>query len=70
MWEVDEIIAHRGSAKKRSAMTFRVRWTGFTEDDDTWEPWKNLRKNLKLHAYLRKSKLTALLPKPGEDEDT
>ena len=70
MWEVDEIIAHRGSAKKRSAMTFRVRWTGFTEDDDTWEPWKNLRKNLKLHAYLRKSNLTALLPRPGEDEDT
>ena len=68
MWEVEEIIAHRGNPKRRSSMTFRVRWTGFTEDDDTWEPWKNLRKNLKLHAYLRKSNLTALLPKPGEDE--
>jgi hypothetical protein len=69
MWEVDDIISHRGNVKRRSSLTFRVRWTGFTEEDDTWEPWKNLRKNLKLHAYLRKNNLTSLLPNAMEDED-
>ena len=38
-WEVDSIIAVRGSGDKRR---YRVRWAGFGPEWDTWEPRKSL----------------------------
>ena len=43
---VESIISHRGNHNKRSTMEFKVRWAGFGESCDTWEPYK-------LHDYLR-----------------
>jgi hypothetical protein len=38
-YEVDSILAHRGSGRGR---TFLVRWKGYGPEHDTWEPLRNL----------------------------
>ncbi len=35
---VDKIVDHTGNVRRRSEMTFHVRWKGYTPDDDTWQP--------------------------------
>ena len=35
-YEVESIVAERKGPRGRQE--YRVRWKGYTEDDDTWEP--------------------------------
>jgi hypothetical protein len=70
LFEVDKIISHRipgfsnnklnNTNKTRSL--FRVRWKDYDEDDDTDEPWDNLKSNTSLHEYLRTVHADALIP--------
>ena len=60
---VDHIVAHRGNFNRKQSLSFRVRWSGYDQDDDTWEPWKGLRLNEKLHDYLRANNLEKYIPK-------
>ena len=62
MEDVDHIIKHWGNPKKKSNMQFLVRWANSNESDDQWLPWKHLRANLALHAYLRKENMDRLIP--------
>ena len=50
---VEEIIAHRGNVKRATQVEFKVKWLGYEEEDNTWEPYKFLRLVPKLHEYLR-----------------
>ena len=38
-------------------MEFKVRWTGFGESCDTWEPYKAHLHVDKLHEYLRTNRM-------------
>ena len=49
--EVIEIVAHRGSPRKRSEMEFQVNWS---DGDTTWEPWENVRRLAVLDDYVKK----------------
>jgi transposase InsO family protein len=62
-WDVDSIINHVGDQNHRKELIFRVRWLGHDESCDTWEPYSNLRHNIKLHDYLRANKMKKLIPK-------
>jgi len=33
---------------------FRVRWEGYTEEDDLWIPWKELKDTAPMTVYLQK----------------
>lgn len=61
-FEIDCILAHRGNLNLKSTLEFKVRWLGYNETADTWEPWKELRKTEQLHVYLRSKGLDRLIP--------
>ena len=64
-FEVEAIITHTGSKQttKLGGMRFKVRWAGYTPEDDTWLPYKELRNNVKLHDYLRCKGMETYIPK-------
>ena len=60
---VEAILGHRGSRNRRSTLAFKVRWAGFGDEHDSWEPYKGLMHVGKLHDYLRANHMKALIPK-------
>jgi len=43
-YEIERILAHKGQFNKKDTLFFKVKWLGYDDkEDDTWEPWKNLR---------------------------
>ncbi len=56
-FEVEEILAHTGTKSKKSQMRFLVRWAGYDETYDTWEPYANLSKTEALQRYSDKLKI-------------
>ncbi len=49
-YEVEAILGHR-EAKSGFGLEYKVRWAGYTPDDDTWEPESNFNHNLVLDEY-------------------
>jgi hypothetical protein len=43
-------------------MEFKVRWAGFGESSDNWEPYKALLQADKLRGYLRANAMKTLIP--------
>jgi hypothetical protein len=66
---VDTVLEHTGDPKKKSDLSFKVRWQGYTDEHDSWEPWKNLRLVDKLHDYLRNNGMAKLVPKTDDIVD-
>lgn len=61
MFWVEKILRHRGNPKgPKGQLAFEVKWIGHPEP--TWEPWKNLIHNVKLHEYLAANNMHALIP--------
>jgi transposase InsO family protein len=59
---VDSILEHAGDKKLRSQLDFKVRWANLGPEDDLWLPYKELRDNDKLHAYLLANDMGNLVP--------
>lgn len=57
LWLVDNVVAHRGSPRKRSAMTFKVQWQDFGPEYDTWEPYANVKTLAAFATYCKTKKL-------------
>ena len=62
---VEKIIDIRGNSAENhlSKIELLVKWAGYEDSDNTWEPFTNLRNNEKLHEFLRNEKLIHLIPK-------
>lgn len=52
---------HRGNRNDKTNMEFKVRWAGYDESEDSWEPWKELRNTIELHEYLRTHNMKSLI---------
>ena len=52
-WIVESIVDHRGQGRTKSAYEFRVRWSGFGEESDTWERYATVKDLEALDVYLR-----------------
>lgn len=60
LFEVESILSHKGNIKRKTGLTFKVKFVG---DDVIYEePWSNLRRNTVLHAYLRDNGLVTWIP--------
>ena len=46
----------------RKDLTFKVRWSGRDDRDDSWETYSNLRHNAILHEFLIANTLRELIP--------
>ncbi len=55
------IVDHTGNVRHRSDMTLRVRWKGYTPNDDTWQPIKTVRETQAFVDYCREKKLSSLV---------
>ena len=59
--EFGQVMDHRGGARKRSELKFLVKWS---DQEETWEPWENVKKLEKNDEYTRahpEAKLNSLL---------
>ena len=65
---VERILAHSGNPTKLKTLQFHVKWRGFDESYNTWEPWKNLRETEKLHRYPISKGLHKLIPAKFRDK--
>ena len=60
---VEEILGMTGDTKKLNSLQFHVKWIGYDETYNSYEPWKNLRDVAILHDYLEANNLQRLIPK-------
>jgi transposase InsO family protein len=66
LFVVDAITAHEGDPRRKSSMTFTVKWKGYEGHPDEFTPnqlYKDLKNNVSFHEYCRKNKeLLCLIP--------
>jgi hypothetical protein len=48
---VEEIVDHRGTGKSGDPLEFRIRWAGWGPEDDTWEPYRQVKELEALDRY-------------------
>ncbi len=60
---IDKIVEHTGNVRRRSEMSFRVRWKGYTPDDDTWQPMKTVCETQAFVDYCTEKKFSFLVSK-------
>jgi len=48
---------------KRSNLVFLVKWDGYDETHNSWEPWEVLRNNSICHTYCSENKLRKFVPR-------
>jgi hypothetical protein len=65
---VEEIRGKKGNFKRKDELMFKVHWKGFNDEDDTFEPWKNLRTNEVLHDWMRKNNFAKEIPEQYQQE--
>jgi len=59
---IEKIIKHKGNPKRKTGMSFLVKWSGFDSSNNTWEKYNTLKSNEELHKYLIIKKLKDLIP--------
>ena len=46
---IETILQHTGDPKWLSTLQFKIKWLGYDESYNSWEPWANLREMEILH---------------------
>jgi hypothetical protein len=60
---VEKILGMTGDIKKVTTVKFLVKWLGFDDASNSWEPWKNVRDTEQVHVYLTANNLGRYIPK-------
>jgi hypothetical protein len=69
---VESVLAHRGAKKltRRTRLTnlqFLVKWQGFDDKSNSWEPWKGMKDVAATHEYLTSIGAEFLIPQKFEE---
>ena len=59
---IETILQHTGDIKRLSTLQFKVKWLGYDETYNSWEPWANLREMEILHQYLIVNNMKQIIP--------
>ena len=66
---VENILEHRhDGSKRRTCYEFLVKWAGYDNSDNAWEPWEYVRDNKQLIKYLYTHNLRQFLTKVQKEE--
>ena len=60
---IENVISYRGNLKRKTELELQVKWLGFDQTHNSWEPYANLRDSDQLHVFLRQNNLLRLIPK-------
>ncbi len=60
---IDRIYEHRATTTKSLSMEFMVYWKGYSQKDDTWEPYKAVCKTQAFVDYCYANRLKSLVNK-------
>ena len=59
---VEKILGMTGDIKRVTTLKFEIKWLGYDDTYNSWEPWKNLREVVVVHDYLRTNNLERIIP--------
>jgi transposase InsO family protein len=62
-FRVEKVLDHKGNFKAKKTLEFLVKWTGYTDDENSWVPWKEVMHVTALHEYLQQKGLAKYIPK-------
>jgi hypothetical protein len=61
---VEKNLDMTGDVKRVSTLSFLVKWLGYDDTHNSWEPWKNVRITDEVHVNLRANNMNKkLMPK-------
>ena len=60
MDDINYIIQRTSTSNRRANMRFLVRWS---DGEETWEPWSNVRRTEACHKYLQENNMKHLIPR-------
>jgi hypothetical protein len=60
---VEKVLDMTGDPKKVKTLKFLIKWLGYDDTHNTWEPYAGIRDVEILHTYLRTNNLSKLIPK-------
>ena len=49
---IETILQHRGDMRRKRTLEFLIKWAGYDESYNSWEPWSAIRATDQLHQYL------------------
>ena len=60
---IERILGMTVDIKRVQTLQFEIKWLGYDDSYNSWEPWKNIRDVAVVHDYLRTNNLGKLVPK-------
>lgn len=51
-FDVDCILGHSGNISRPTKCMFHVKWTGYSHDQNTWEPYTNVKDCIAYKHYV------------------
>jgi hypothetical protein len=66
--DIESIVRHLGKTTRLSTLKFLVKWKGYDDSFNSWEPWNGakgtgVRTNAVLHKYLTAHNMGKIIPK-------
>jgi transposase InsO family protein len=61
---IEAILKHSGNkSSKKTNLRFYIKWLGYDDDRNSWEPYSNIRDTSQCHEYLKSHHMSNHIPK-------